>query len=79
MIMIIVMLKKPCSTIPCSSLVGFSLNLGFYTLVILAPGHHHDHEVDDHDNNGMIRILMELIMVVTDRRTLMCWGTPLKT
>ena len=52
MIMIIVMLKKPCSTIPCSSLVGFSLNLGFYTLVNLAPGHHHDSEGDDHDNGG---------------------------
>ena len=46
------MLKKPCSTIPCSSLVGFSLNLGFYTLVNLAPGHHHDSEGDDHDNGG---------------------------
>ena len=87
-------MRKPCSRIPCSSPVCPALNLGFYTLVNLAPGHDYDREDDDHDDGEvmmirMIRILLMLcvvtlqqrcwIMVDTDRRTLMCWRTPLKT
>ena len=98
-------MRKPCSRIPCSSLVGFALNLGFYALVNLAPEHHHDSEGDNHDNNGdhdkydkdnngadgddddtvddmcghNATKMLELTMVDTHWRAVMCWRTLLKT